>query len=93
MSGAMTAVKVKNHTVTIPWTLSPSPKIKSQFIFRQVSCTGKFVQMVILAPTITSWTDRNVKGGNTYCYCMTAKGKNGVISSPSNIVKALVPSP
>jgi hypothetical protein len=89
LSGTGTAVGT--HTVSLNWTLSTTPGVTLQKIYR---CTGSGCTPGTLVGTVgasaTSLTDMNVANGTTYVYAATAVDSSGE-SLMSNTVTTTVP--
>lgn len=91
----------KKHSVGLAWDPPPSAgqvTVNGYIIYRAEAsssgCDGVTYSPVGSTSGVasTTFTDRTVQGGYTYCYQVTAM-LSGQESSPSNVVEATVPSP
>ena len=78
------------HSVNLSWKASTSPVVGYN-VYRR-STTG-VVKLNLELVTGTSYVDRTVQPGQTYFYVTKAVNARGTESSPSNEVRADIPSP
>lgn len=88
----------KAHSVRLSWdasapaSKSPADAIKGYDIYRREP--GKQYEKINREPIpATRCTDHSVKAGQTYQYQTTAVSVRHLVSKPSNVAKAKVPSP
>lgn len=84
------------HGITLSWTLSVSPGVAGQNVYRASVASGPFSKLtaIPLAPTVTSYLDP-VVDGNTYFYAVTAISQGPIVleSVFSNQVTGVAPGP
>lgn len=81
-------------SVTLTWNFNPAnptPPATHVRVYRaQAPCTKYVLDANGL--NTTSWTDKGVHAGLTYCYFVTTiNPKTGLESGKSNVVKVVVP--
>lgn len=74
--------------ITLTWHVTTSPSSTAQRIFRQIGCTGAWVQRAQVNPAVTTWDDTATKKGTTYCYYVEAVFPKQVVSGHSNTTQA-----
>jgi hypothetical protein len=78
------------HSVSLSWKASPSAVVGYN-VYRRG--TAGVVKLNSEPVTGTSYVDRVVQPGQTYFYVIKAVSARGTESSPSNEVRAHIPSP
>jgi hypothetical protein len=78
------------HSVNLSWKPSTSPVIGYNVYRRGPS---GLVKLNLAPVTGTTYVDNTVQPGQTYYYTTKAVGLSGTESSPSNEVRAPIPSP
>ena len=78
------------HSVTLSWKASTSPVVGYN-VYRRG--TSGVIKLNLEPVTGTSYVDRPVQPGQTYFYVTKAVNARGTESSPSNEVRADIPSP
>jgi hypothetical protein len=78
------------HSVNLSWKASTSPVVGYN-VYRRG--TSGVVKLNLEPVTGTSYVDRTVQPGQTYFYVTKAVNTRGTESSPSNEVRADIPSP
>ena len=78
------------HSVNLSWKASTSPVVGYNVYRRS---TSGVVKLNLEPVTGTSYVDRTVQPGQTYFYVTKAVNARGTESSPSNEVRADIPSP
>ena len=82
------------HSVILNWQeSSPNDPVSSYNVYRSATPTGPFTKINTSPITGLTFTDTNVKSGDTWSYEATAVDANNVESDPSNVVTAKVPGP
>lgn len=79
------------RSVTLTWKASASPGVRYNVYRRSLS--GGFTRLNAEPVAATSYTDNSVQPGQTYFFTTRAVSLSGTESSPSNEVRADVPSP
>jgi hypothetical protein len=79
------------HSVTLAWKASPSPRARYNVYRRDRS--GLVTRLNPAPAAETGYIDNSVQPGQTYFYTTRAVSPSGTESSPSNEVRADVPSP
>lgn len=92
----------KEHKATLNWSHSPNakqPGVKLKYIIRRADavqvygkteCGKDFAKIAEVDGTLTSYVDRSVKAGTTYCYRVsTLIGKDESVGS--SVVIAVIP--
>ena len=74
----------QQNSVNLEWVASTSPDAFSYNVFRSRVSGGPYNQLNERARTETSYTDRYVIAGDTYCYVATAVDTSGNQSAYSN---------
>jgi len=77
------------HKVTLGWT--GSTRAAGYNVYRSQASGRQFTRLNSVLDQDTTFTDRTVESGQTYYYTTTAVGGNGVESTPSNQVEAVIP--
>jgi fibronectin type 3 domain-containing protein len=78
------------HSVNLSWKASTSPVVGYNVYRRGASGVVKLNSEPV---TSTSYVDRTVQPGQTYFYVAKAVNARGTESTPSNEVRADIPSP
>jgi fibronectin type 3 domain-containing protein len=60
-------------------------------VYRSNASSGPFSKLTSSLDAATAYTDSTVQSGNTYYYVTTEVGTDGVESSYSNQVEAVIP--
>ena len=81
------------HAVDLSWNASTSTTIAGYNVYRSTATGGPFSRINPSVNPSMNYSDSTVQSGQTYYYVTTAVESNGVESSHSNQVKAVVPSP
>ena len=81
------------HSVGLTWDASNETDVVGYNVYRGNSAGGPFTKINSSLDPTNSYTDGTVVGGQTYYYYATAVDSNGLESTPSNQVKAIIPSP
>ena len=79
------------HEASLNWNPSPS-LVDGYMVYRSSQPGGPYVRINSLPVVITSFTDTDVSGGQTYFYVVTALAGT-VESAYSNETTAVIPSP
>jgi hypothetical protein len=97
-----------SHSAALSWTPSTSANIASYNIYRVTStsstapatpypmltsATATSVCSPAANPTSCAYTDTNVVAGTSYWYYAAAVDTGNNVSAPSNIVRAIIPTP
>ena len=85
------AILTTQHSVTLTWQTSTSPRARYNVYRRGISGDPNRINRVPVADT--SYTDISVQPGQTYFYTTRSINLAGVESIPSNEVRVDVPSP
>ena len=91
-TGTGAAATPVQHSVALSWSPSSS-SITGYNVYRGTVSSGPYTKINPSLDTTTSYTDSTVQSGQTYFYVTTAVGTDGVESSYSNQVTAVVPTP
>jgi hypothetical protein len=81
------------HNVDLSWNASTSTSVAGYNVYRSTTSGGPFGKINPALNPSMNYSDGTVQSGQTYYYVTTAVETNGVESSYSNQVKAVVPSP
>src|SRR5262249_18616028 len=80
------------HKVDLSWNASPTPDVVGYNIYRRTS-SGSYSSPLNGSPNVDlTYTDNSVSAGTTYFYVARAVDSNGVESTNSNEIQAIVPS-
>ena len=90
LSGTGMASGGGGHSVALSWQASSSD-VDGYNVYRAGATSGPFSKLNSSPDSGTSYTDSTVQSGSTYFYVTTAVGTDGVESSYSNQVKAVIP--
>lgn len=85
-------VIVKQHSVSLNWTLSSSTSVIGYNIYRGTQPGGPYSKVNASLQTGTSYADSDVVAGRTYFYVVTAISGNNLESDYSKEVQASVPT-
>ncbi len=88
-SGSGTAAP--QHSVSLSWSASSS-SVTGYNVYRGSATGGPYAKLTS-ADASTSYTDTSVQAGQTYYYVTTSIGTDGMESSYSNQVSAVIPTP
>jgi len=91
-TGTGAAAAPVQHSVALSWSPSSS-SVNGYNVYRGTVSGGPYTKINASLDTTTSYTDSTVQSGQTYFYVTTAVGTDGVESSYSNQVTAVVPTP
>ena len=80
-----------NYVVQLNWGASTSADVVGYNVYRSTVSGGSYAMIVSSPVRGTSYSDRNVQGGITYYYVVTAVAANGAESGPSNQSSAYIP--
>jgi len=81
------------HTIDLSWNASTSTSVVGYNVYRSSASGGPFSKVNPSVNPSMNYSDSTVQSGQTYYYVTTAVESNGLESSYSNQVKAVVPSP
>jgi HYDIN/CFA65/VesB-like, Ig-like domain len=81
------------HTIDLSWNASTSTSVVGYNVYRSTANGGPFSKINPSVNPSMNYSDSTVQSGQTYYYVTTAVESNGLESSYSNQVKAVVPSP
>ena len=81
------------HAVDLSWNASTSTSVAGYNVYRSTAPGGPFSKINPSLNSSMNYSDGTVQSGQTYYYATTTVEANGVESSYSNQVKAVVPSP
>jgi len=80
------------HTVNLSWNASTSTSVAGYNVYRSTTTGGPFSKLNPSLNPSMNYSDSTVQSGQTYSYVTTTVDSNGVESSYSNQVKAVIPS-
>jgi hypothetical protein len=80
------------HSVDLSWSPSTS-SVTGYNVYRSGTSGGPYAKLTASEDLNTSYSDTSVQGGQTYYYVTTSIGTDGMESSYSNQVSAVVPTP
>ena len=81
------------HIIDLSWNASTSTSVVGYNVYRSTAIGGPFSKINPSLNPSMNYSDSTVQSGQTYYYVTTAVESNGLESSYSNQVKAVVPSP
>lgn len=91
LSGTGAVPASGSHEVVLTWS-SSSSTVTGYYTYRGSVSGGPYSKLTSAPIDLTSYTDQNVIGGNTYYYVVTAVDDAGLESSYSEQVEAVVPA-
>ncbi len=91
LTGTGAAPMSGSHEVVLTWSGSSS-QVTGYYTYRGSVSGGPYSKLTSAPIDLTSYTDQNVIGGNTYYYVVTAVDDAGLESSYSEQVEAVIPS-
>ena len=91
LSGSGTVPASGSHQVVLTWSGSTSD-VNGYYTYRGSVSGGPYNKLTSTPIDLTSYTDQNVTGGNTYYYVVTAVDGAGLESAYSEQVEAVVPA-
>jgi fibronectin type 3 domain-containing protein len=80
------------HSVALTWA-DAGTDVSGYNIYRSTAITSQGTQINSTLDPSPDYTDSTVLAGQTYYYVTTAVSTSGVESTPSNQVKAKIPTP
>lgn len=88
---AGTGIAAGSYSVALSWQASSS-SVEGYNVYRGSASSGPFSKLTTASlDASTSYSDNTVQSGKTYYYVTTAVGTDGVESSYSNEVEAVIP--
>lgn len=90
---SISATGVKQHTVTLTWSPSPSTGVTGYNVYRAPEGGGSFSRINGSLVSGTTYTDATVEAGQSYYYVVTAENSQAIESADSSQVTALIPTP
>jgi hypothetical protein len=85
-------IPAPQHSVALSWNASTST-VAGYNVYRGAVSGGPYTKINAALDALTSYTDTNVLGGQTYYYVVTAVDGSGSESTYSNQVQAVIPTP
>jgi fibronectin type 3 domain-containing protein len=79
------------NVIQLSWTASTSASVVGYNVYRSSVSGGPYTKIVSSPVIGTSYSDQTAQAGVQYYYVATSVGENGIESTYSNQVTALIP--
>ncbi|HXY49989.1 MAG TPA: choice-of-anchor D domain-containing protein [Terriglobales bacterium] len=89
---AGTGTSASQHRVTLSWAPSSSVVVGYN-VYRSGTSSGPYTKINPILDPNDTYTDDSVQAGKTYYYSTTAVNADGIESSHSSVVQAIIPNP
>jgi hypothetical protein len=86
-------VTAGSHSVAFSWTASTSQNVVAYNVYRASTSGGYSTPLASVPSSTLSYTDNTVIANQTYYYVVKSVDNNGMVSTNSNEISAVIPFP